>query len=48
MFNFHNYDNIRFTERKLDPCVRSVELQANKIVDLLFSAYNGDVTAIRR
>ncbi|XP_076437688.1 glutaminase kidney isoform, mitochondrial-like isoform X2 [Babylonia areolata] len=47
-FNFHNFDNIRFTERKLDPCVRSSELQASKIVDLLFSAYNGDVTAIRR
>nr|KAG5701529.1 hypothetical protein BaRGS_000925 [Batillaria attramentaria] len=48
VFNFHNYDNIRFTTRKMDPCVRHVELQANKVVDLLFSAYNGDVTAIRR
>ncbi|XP_070208470.1 glutaminase kidney isoform, mitochondrial-like [Littorina saxatilis] len=48
MFNFHNYDNIRFTTVKMDPCIRHVEQQANKIVDLLFSAYNGDVTAIRR
>ena len=47
-FNFHNFDNIRFTQQKLDPCIRQVELQANKVVDLLFSAYNGDVTAIRR
>lgn len=47
-FNFHNYDNIRFTERKLDPCVRTIEMESKKVVDLLFSAYNGDVTAIRR
>lgn len=47
-FNFHNFDNIRFTTRKMDPCMRMVETQANVVVDLLFSAYNGDVTAIRR
>ncbi|KAL8619403.1 hypothetical protein ACOMHN_057045 [Nucella lapillus] len=47
-FNFHNFDNIRFTARKMDPCVRHSELQATKVVDLLFSAFNGDVTAIRR
>lgn len=28
--------------------MRMVETQANVVVDLLFSAYNGDVTAIRR
>ncbi|XP_012940993.1 glutaminase kidney isoform, mitochondrial [Aplysia californica] len=47
-FNFHNYDNLRHTPRKLDPRVLQVDTQANMVVNLLFSAFNGDVTAIRR
>ncbi|RUS91616.1 hypothetical protein EGW08_000589, partial [Elysia chlorotica] len=47
-FNFHNYDNLRHTPRKKDPRVQTVDQQANMVVTLLFSAYNGDVTAIRR
>ena len=47
-FNFHNYDNLRHTPRKNDPRVQTVDQQANLIVNLIFSAYNGDVTAIRR
>ncbi|GFO44848.1 glutaminase [Plakobranchus ocellatus] len=47
-FNFHNYDNLRHTPRKTDPRVQTVDQQANLVVNLIFSAYNGDVTAIRR
>ncbi|GFR81951.1 glutaminase liver isoform, mitochondrial [Elysia marginata] len=47
-FNFHNYDNLRHTPRKNDPRVQTVDQQANMVVNLIFSAYNGDVTAIRR
>ncbi|XP_052780097.1 glutaminase kidney isoform, mitochondrial-like isoform X1 [Mya arenaria] len=47
-FNFHNYDNLRHTSRKYDPRGRAVESKAQDVVNLLFSAYNGDVTAMRR
>ncbi|WAR31040.1 GLSK-like protein [Mya arenaria] len=47
-FNFHNYDNLKFTQRKIDPRGRATESKAQDVVNLLFSAYNGDVTAMRR
>ena len=47
-FNFHNYDNLRHTSRKYDPRGRAMESKAQDVVNLLFSAYNGDVTAMRR
>ncbi|XP_060565790.1 glutaminase kidney isoform, mitochondrial-like [Ruditapes philippinarum] len=47
-FNFHNYDNLRHTNKKYDPRGRAVESKAQDVVSLLFSAYNGDVTAMRR
>ena len=47
-FNFHNYDNLKHTQRKIDPRGRVMESKAQDVVNLLFSAYNGDVTAMRR
>ncbi|KAL4218662.1 hypothetical protein ACF0H5_021251 [Mactra antiquata] len=47
-FNFHNYDNLKHTQKKIDPRGRAMESKAQDVVNLLFSAYNGDVTAMRR
>lgn len=47
-FNFHNYDNLKHTSQKYDPRRKAVESKAQDVVNLLFSAYNGDVTAMRR
>ncbi|XP_052237683.1 uncharacterized protein LOC127848996 [Dreissena polymorpha] len=47
-FNFHHYDNLRFTPKKIDPCVKQIESRATDIVGLLFSAYNNDVSALKR
>ncbi|CAH1772488.1 unnamed protein product [Owenia fusiformis] len=47
-FNFHNYDNLKHSDKKDDPRKRKTELQAQKIVNLIFSACNGDITALRR
>ena len=47
-FNFHNYDNLRHTKKKRDPRVMESEYESTQVVNLLYSAFNGDVTAIRR
>ncbi|XP_063808631.1 glutaminase liver isoform, mitochondrial isoform X2 [Pseudophryne corroboree] len=48
IFNFHNYDNQRHCARKLDPRKEIREIQHKTVVNLLFAAYSGDVSAIRR
>ncbi|GAB1284945.1 Glutaminase kidney isoform, mitochondrial [Apodemus speciosus] len=49
--NFHNYDNLRHFAKKLDPRreggdQRSVMVKS--VINLLFAAYTGDVSALRR
>lgn len=47
-FNFHNYDNLRHFARKDDPR-RKTDSDPNKsVVNLMFAAYSGDVSALRR
>ncbi|CAI9538201.1 unnamed protein product [Staurois parvus] len=48
VFNFHNYDNLRHCARKLDPRKERSEVQHKTVVNLLFAAYSGDVSAMRR
>ncbi|XP_018102915.1 glutaminase liver isoform, mitochondrial isoform X2 [Xenopus laevis] len=48
LFNFHNYDNLRHCVRKLDPRKERSEAQHKTVVNLLFAAYSGDVSAMRR
>jgi glutaminase len=46
-FNFHHYDNIKHTSQKTDPRLHRAETQAHGVVNLLFGAYNGDLTALQ-
>ncbi|KAK3087653.1 hypothetical protein FSP39_008800 [Pinctada imbricata] len=47
-FNFHHYDNLVHTPKKVDPTQQKMANRALDAVSLLFGAYNGDVTAMRR
>ncbi|XP_074656361.1 glutaminase liver isoform, mitochondrial-like [Tubulanus polymorphus] len=47
-YNFHNYDNLKYATQKTDPRRRRIDNKAQDIVNLLFGAFNGDVSAIRR
>ena len=47
-FNFHHYDNVKRRSQKTDPRLRHSEVQARQVASLLFAAYNGDLTALRR
>ncbi|EFN75035.1 Glutaminase kidney isoform, mitochondrial [Camponotus floridanus] len=47
-FNFHRYDNLKHATNKKDPRRHKYETKGLSIVNLLFSAASGDVTALRR
>lgn len=47
-FNFHRYDNLKHASNKKDPRRHRYETKGLSIVNLLFSAASGDVTALRR
>lgn len=47
-FNFHKYDNIRYASHKKDPRRYKFETTGLSIVNLLFSAASGDLSALRR
>ncbi|KAJ8358962.1 hypothetical protein SKAU_G00154870 [Synaphobranchus kaupii] len=48
LFNFHNYDNLRHFVKKLDPRRQSGDDRNKSVVNLMFAAYSGDVSALRR
>ncbi|KAK2851664.1 hypothetical protein Q5P01_007940 [Channa striata] len=47
-YNFHNYDNLRHFTKKHDPRRKSDDDPNKSVINLMFSAYSGDVSALRR
>ncbi|XP_048095084.1 glutaminase kidney isoform, mitochondrial isoform X3 [Alosa alosa] len=49
VFNFHNYDNLRHFAKKHDPRREGGDQRwVKSVINLLFAAYTGDVSALRR
>ncbi|XP_030585038.1 glutaminase 2b isoform X2 [Archocentrus centrarchus] len=48
VFNFHNYDNLSHLVKKQDPRRQDGEDRNRSVFNLLFAAYSGDVSALRR
>ncbi|XP_030211362.1 glutaminase kidney isoform, mitochondrial isoform X1 [Gadus morhua] len=46
--NFHNYDNLKHFAKKLDPRREGGDQRVKSVINLLFAAYTGDVSALRR
>jgi len=48
-FNFHHFDNLKHSKtHKADPRIRPSEAKGQQVTTLLFGAFNGDLTALRR
>ncbi|KAM4588294.1 glutaminase 2b isoform 2-T2 [Odontesthes bonariensis] len=47
-FNFHNYDNLRHFVKKQDPRRQYGDDRNKSVFNLMFAAYSGDVSALRR
>ncbi|XP_043078543.1 glutaminase 2b isoform X2 [Puntigrus tetrazona] len=48
LFNFHNYDNLKHFLKKQDPRRQSGDDRNKSVVNLMFAAHSGDVSALRR
>ncbi|XP_051979894.1 glutaminase kidney isoform, mitochondrial-like isoform X1 [Xyrauchen texanus] len=48
LFNFHNYDNLRHFVKKQDPRRQFGDDRNKSVVNLMFAAHSGDVSALRR
>ncbi|XP_071760049.1 glutaminase 2b [Centroberyx gerrardi] len=48
LFNFHNYDNLRHFVKKQDPRRQDGDGRNKSVFNLMFAAYSGDVSALRR
>ncbi|XP_049893397.1 glutaminase 2b isoform X2 [Epinephelus moara] len=48
VFNFHNYDNLRHFVKKQDPRRPEGDDRNKSVFSLMFAAYSGDVSALRR
>ncbi|XP_045932469.1 glutaminase kidney isoform, mitochondrial-like isoform X1 [Micropterus dolomieu] len=48
LFNFHNYDNLRHFVKKQDPRRQGGDDRNKSVFSLMFAAYSGDVSALRR